>query len=488
MRSIFATTESVQSLKFELPDINTWLVIILFSVLRFWLGLQITLGSDEAHYALYGMNLDWSYFDHPPLVGWVNAFFIFIFGVHDWVFRLPAICSGIVTALFVYNFSLHISRDSKVTHKVIWITQTALLPFALFLMFLPDTIMVPFALWSAWQVLKLLEEQSWINWFGLALSLGFSGLSKYTAVFLIVSILIIVLSEQKLKRFLTFKMLASAALALLLVLPVLYWNHLHEWISFKYQTDHVVGEVSYSFDSFFKSLAAQVIAYGPIWILFSLFVLSKIKLDRVSKVLLWFVLPQFLFFSYSGLKGFVLPHWTLFIYLIWFVVVFSNGFKSDKFKKTFWASLILSFSLILLVVLEFTFKFIPFENYKSAYTDLSGWHEVHDELKKIKESGKYSDFSIGVSNWSLGSRSVYYFSDVAPVFVLDQRFDQFDLWEKKQRKSDLFLLVKWHGFDFEKEITEMCEDSHLVSKLEIQQNNYITTSAELIACKTRKTE
>ena len=32
----------------------------------------LSLGVDEAHYALYGMLPDWSYFDHPPLTGWLQ--------------------------------------------------------------------------------------------------------------------------------------------------------------------------------------------------------------------------------------------------------------------------------------------------------------------------------------------------------------------------------------------------------------------------------
>ena len=36
------------------------------------LGALVGLSVDEAHYALYAAHLDWSYFDHPPLVGWLQ--------------------------------------------------------------------------------------------------------------------------------------------------------------------------------------------------------------------------------------------------------------------------------------------------------------------------------------------------------------------------------------------------------------------------------
>ena len=39
---------------------------------------NIGLGVDESHYAMYALHLDWSYFDHPPLVGWLLGLMGFI--------------------------------------------------------------------------------------------------------------------------------------------------------------------------------------------------------------------------------------------------------------------------------------------------------------------------------------------------------------------------------------------------------------------------
>jgi hypothetical protein len=36
------------------------------------LAAVLSLSPDEAHYAVYGSRPDWSYFDHPPLVGWIQ--------------------------------------------------------------------------------------------------------------------------------------------------------------------------------------------------------------------------------------------------------------------------------------------------------------------------------------------------------------------------------------------------------------------------------
>ena len=49
-----------------------WAMLALGTGLHLALALAVNLSVDEAHYALYASHLDWSYFDHPPLVGWLQ--------------------------------------------------------------------------------------------------------------------------------------------------------------------------------------------------------------------------------------------------------------------------------------------------------------------------------------------------------------------------------------------------------------------------------
>jgi len=53
---------------------STWaaISICLAAMVHFALGFAIEFSVDEAHYALYAQHLAWSYFDHPPLVGWIQ--------------------------------------------------------------------------------------------------------------------------------------------------------------------------------------------------------------------------------------------------------------------------------------------------------------------------------------------------------------------------------------------------------------------------------
>ena len=46
--------------------------ICIAALVHLALGFSVEFSVDEAHYALYAKHLAWSYFDHPPLVGWIQ--------------------------------------------------------------------------------------------------------------------------------------------------------------------------------------------------------------------------------------------------------------------------------------------------------------------------------------------------------------------------------------------------------------------------------
>jgi 4-amino-4-deoxy-L-arabinose transferase-like glycosyltransferase len=44
---------------------------LLVALVHLLIAPSVGLGVDEAHYALYARHLEWSYYDHPPMVGWL---------------------------------------------------------------------------------------------------------------------------------------------------------------------------------------------------------------------------------------------------------------------------------------------------------------------------------------------------------------------------------------------------------------------------------
>ncbi|MDI6727156.1 MAG: glycosyltransferase family 39 protein, partial [Smithellaceae bacterium] len=99
-----------------------WLLILIiggFTAIRLVVAPLFGLGVDEAHYILYARHIDWSYLDHPPLVGWLHFLFYRLFGTGEFLARLPAILLFALDSLLVYNFTIRISHSRQ---TALWAT------------------------------------------------------------------------------------------------------------------------------------------------------------------------------------------------------------------------------------------------------------------------------------------------------------------------------------------------------------------------------
>ncbi|MBU3714275.1 MAG: dolichyl-phosphate-mannose--protein mannosyltransferase, partial [Ferruginibacter sp.] len=46
-------------------------LIFIATIIRIAIASIIGLGNDEVYYRMYAQDLQWNYFDHPPMVGWM---------------------------------------------------------------------------------------------------------------------------------------------------------------------------------------------------------------------------------------------------------------------------------------------------------------------------------------------------------------------------------------------------------------------------------
>ena len=59
-----------------------WLLTFMTTLIRTSIIGCIGLTVDEAHYWVYSKFLDLSYYDHPPIIGYIIKFFTDIFGTN----------------------------------------------------------------------------------------------------------------------------------------------------------------------------------------------------------------------------------------------------------------------------------------------------------------------------------------------------------------------------------------------------------------------
>jgi hypothetical protein len=140
--------------------------------------------------------------------------------------------------------------------------------------------------------------------------LGLSGLSKYTAIFSALALFFVFLSSPRKAWINTLGFWLAALIALVCISPVLYWNWVNDWISFKYQIAHGAGG-AWLWRRLLAYTGLQILVYGPLLVLgaylFIKYCIHGVKLS-IWALLGFFVIPFSIFTMLAGGGG--LPHWT----------------------------------------------------------------------------------------------------------------------------------------------------------------------------------
>lgn len=411
--------------------LTTLYILTLFCALivgNIFLAAYFPLTADEAHYALYAQFLDWSYFDHPPLTGWLQAL-VLNFGDSDLLLRVLPLVIGLSTfavllsivkqwygaqlALFA-GLVFFFSPLMKLL-TVVWLPETPLLLAGLGVLYFTD---------------KIAQEEQWRHYTGLGILLGLAALSKYTAITLVVSVIGTLVMVRSWHILLSPKLWVSGLIAGIFTLPILYWNWQHGWISFSYQVDHGTGREGVNWLNMARMQVGQFIAFGPLLYSMLWLVLCRPKVKRTprDKMFLWFSLPILLLFSLAALKGRSLPHWTLLgmVFMLPLVAQEIVHRWSSTLFRVFFAIVSTLTVVVWLGVHLILGGWNPgFKDFQHPLQDFIGWKTVSKSTMNLaKESGITA---IAIPNWSNASRIAWYARPLS-VHVLDTRFDQFDLW------------------------------------------------------------
>ncbi|MBU3575362.1 glycosyltransferase family 39 protein [Polynucleobacter sp. UK-Mo-2m-Kol15] len=483
---------------------SSWAVIsvCIAAVVHFALGFLVEFSVDEAHYALYAKHLAWSYFDHPPLVGWIQWPLVALTSSEGIIRLIPELL-WIISAFLVYRVTLEIHRLILGRNSG-YLTTTlpaanlcglmavlaiiaAPLPHVLAIGLLPDTLLTPLSLSLMLMALRWTRKDHFTiaDWVISGLLLGLAGLSKYTAAFTAFALLAVFLASPKKAWITKVGFWFAVVIALIVISPVLYWNWIHDWISFKYQIAHGSGG-TWAWRRVAAFTGIQIACFGPL-LLFGVYIFLKHCLHSQKMILIallsFFLIPFMIFASLSG--GGSLPHWTT---PAWFCLAPFAGIGLAKA----WAMhrrlaiRILLIGQILICLLGFGFVLaggISSSAVKSnPIADLYGWKLAGQKAAQLAQTNKVN--AIAVQNWTLGSRAAWYASPL-PTFILDQRQDQFDLWSGQLPAGGSVLLINWSGMAFKPPVGsnlafEVCDP---LDSLEIVQFGRVLSKFDFSLCR-----
>lgn len=296
----------------------------------------------EAYYARGVWDLQWSYFDQPPLFFWISGVFVKLFGYNNFALRISSILFFALTTLVLYQLTFEIFKSKRaafLSALMFNISAVFTLSFAIFAQ--PDAIFIFFWLMSFYAIYKLFFPKidvanltqyrkskytcKW--WLIFALSFGFGALSKYNIAFLGFGIFMYcVFNKEQRHWFYHYGPYLAIALVILIFAPVLYWNSQNDWISFVFQSARAgATETSLRWDWFFRSIGGQILWLLPwVWIplVIQIFLLYRNRhQNKVYELIAWLSLPTIMFFTIVTLWSDLVYHfhWQTPGYLMLFI-------------------------------------------------------------------------------------------------------------------------------------------------------------------------
>ncbi len=430
----------------EHNPLRATLVVLVVSLLLHLLVMGgIDLGVDEAHYALYGLFTDWSYFDHPPLVGWLQAL-VLHFSTSEFALRLWPLFFTALSTWLLYRLTAELfpAAPRWTPFVAVLLLHSALMFQLLGVAMVPEVPLLAAGLAATLFLWRAVQHNRWRDWLLLGVMLGLAGLAKYTAVTLALGTVMFLLWQSGWRSLFNLRLWGAALLAIVLVLPVFYWNAQHDWISFAYQLGHGLPERDWSLRRFGLALAGQFFTYGPGVVVFGVAAIAAFmqRGNAAVRLLLAMILPLFLLLLWGAGREETLPHWSL---LGWALSTplaacwIGERLNRRWVRNTAWVSVVYALFFVGLVhFMLFAPQVVPFSSLKHPLADMLGWREAAQHALTLQRQHPQSVLYVG--NWATASRIAWY-ARPATVKVADDRYDQFDLWYGSPNTTDAALLI-----------------------------------------------
>ena len=292
-------------------------LILAVALVNIAYNATLPLHYDEAYYWVWTQRLDFSYFDHPPMIAWL-LWVVGHLGQTEAVLRLvPVAClSGAVWLM--WRLTENVWGRATARYALLLLLGLPILQIG-YLLATPDAPLALFWAAALYSAQRALQEEGSAWWLAAGAAGGAAMLSKYTAVLLLPVLFLIVLLYQP--RTLRRPGFWGALVAAVLVfLPVLYWNSLHDWASFRFQYGHGMDAPKVlRLPLFFDFWGAQAAIVNPVFF-FALFYFSwrylKVNVQKWQSALLWLScwIPL-AFFGYAALFKKAEANWPVPAYL-----------------------------------------------------------------------------------------------------------------------------------------------------------------------------
>jgi 4-amino-4-deoxy-L-arabinose transferase-like glycosyltransferase len=452
-----------------------WSWVAASTVARLLCIARLPLGNGEAYYYSWSRFLDWSYYDHPPLVAWMVRVTT-LFGAGPAAVHLgPVIASGAFGLLF-HRLAARLVRPRAALLALVVVTA---LPVFLASSFIvnPEAPLAPLWVGFLIAILTMRDSDEPYRPMVAGVLLGFAFLAKYTALLLVPAALVYVAASSPMRRWLRRPSFYAGGLtALFIALPVVTWNEVRGWPSVRLHfverasvsmpvagentVNQLVAISSSGGSGFLQGIArvavGQAMSYSPLLVPFLVIglvhTLRRARTDDRDLFLTAFSWPVLL----PLLAAMVIvkdaeQHWTMVAFLP--AAIAAGRAIDDAWTNARRPPLLASAGVALSAVAFLVanihahstvlLRLIPPDKYDpraDIINELSGWDQVTAAMARAANRSP-GPVVLASNHYSLCGRLFFEAHDTPPVYCPTARRSAFTFFDRQEAPTDATVVV-----------------------------------------------
>ncbi|SFV33101.1 ArnT family glycosyltransferase [Thermoflavifilum thermophilum] len=380
------------------------LLIFITTLLHLVLAFVLPLGNDEVYYWTYALHPAWSYFDHPPMVGWLIWLTTLGTHLHQELFvRLGAVLCSALTMYVVYDTGRMVRNE-----RTGWIAALcyacALYSSILAGVFiLPDSPQILFWWLALRSLLRIANDDTDkpLAWLAFGIWTGLATLSKIHGIFLWMgaALYLLLFRRKTLKNPYVY---VAAGITLICIIPILIWNVQHHFITYTYHSQRVdVAQSHIHLNYFVTEILGECFYHHPL-----LYILTWICLIQIFRKKFQALTPQTIRILLScslpligillGISLFrsILPHWSGPAYSSLLLLVAAYIDARHVSEKKFPVVIRWVMSIFLVIILGGCWMIMdypgtvgshdPMEYGSGDFTlDMYGWRKISQQFQQV---------------------------------------------------------------------------------------------------------